>query len=706
MFFEQNARSMGVRGMGTLHTLSQEPIPNYIEPYTTQDGFLTLRYQGIWLHHPEQALLEAEAAVKALCQAGADRVHVLVGLGLGYVLQTLYEASDGIIVVYEPYVDLLRFVLEHVNLSAILASSRVYLVTDAPTMAGQIRQLFQLGLITHLDVVMLPAYGKLLGEAAYNQLARYLYELEGEYILQLRSRHRYGQQWLAHVLDNTSILAGAFPFEGLKGQYSHLPALVVDPGPSLDVIALHAVQSKAIVLATLPAAIRLLHAQLPPDFVLIWDTEPVPTALLQALTQSSIPGLQVILPVWAHHSWFTLTDMGRWIVSDQTVPEFHHWLETVYGEPLEALPVCRSTLTLGCHLMAWMGCESISLIGTQWETPPDFNGQLVPVENNRYAVTPDVYYTLRELTDFAQQCPVSVEKLSLIEPLPVNLPGFVVQTLLESKPWDNLPPIYKALYPLRSAFATGKSQPVLTALEQAIKRFIALCDTLSTVDTTDATYFSARAELESLLAQHSLIRFTVGGLCRHWLQQPAEAMSHDALHQSRVQLTTLLDHALFQHQVQPLLRESEVPLQSPSVHYPSQWMGHTVTGSPETHWVLQATIKQWRPDTVILVNIETGTALFVDWLMDYLAYGRFIILCNQLPVNPPPLKHGRFLLQLDATTQHHITIVQQEGRVLWCQPANSPVQLDSPTRQCLARDETVSFWLSQPEKLNTLSTSK
>src|SRR5271157_3719714 len=82
----------------------------------------TARYRDVWLHDPVSPSLEARRAFKSSCKARDGHVHLIIGLGLGYALDEAFHASREPIVVYEPDIALLRFVLENMDLSGMLGS--------------------------------------------------------------------------------------------------------------------------------------------------------------------------------------------------------------------------------------------------------------------------------------------------------------------------------------------------------------------------------------------------------------------------------------------------------------------------------------------------------------------------------------------------------------------------------------------------------
>jgi hypothetical protein len=612
MFFQQNADSLGVRGLNACQQLQHTPLTSDVEPFVTDDGVLTLRYRNLWLHHPQHPAKEAEAAVASLPPSGAKhRVYVVVGMGLGYLpqclLNTLQQSQQSItgqtaatqqsqVVIYEPFADILRFVLEHVNLTPLLANPSVSMFTEFLPLLQHLRQLTKTSPGYQVEVLMLPAYGQLLGETTYQHLARQIYEMEGESKIRQQAHYANAQTWLTHTLANTPALQGLYPLEALKSQYCHIPALVIQhyPGLSEQLPLLSTLQNK-VILIVLPCAVPMLQqAGIAPDLVVVWDTTP-------PIHEGDWQALHVVLPVWAHPDWFTLPVQGRWVASSQDTPALHHWLEQCYADPLDALPAMRSALVLGCYMAAWLGCHALLVMGAEaWENPlaPAMEvagyaglGHLASGHNSgrhhgsptRFQVSAATYDTLRELGHFADTLPPSMERLISVNPHSIALPGFTATGLEQALNWANLPVVYKALYPLRRPFPLGMGDKMLREGLRAMARGIRLLtDLLGEVYTEDAIaehkpdsmsrYRQLRSAWESLWAEHPLLRFE---LSLPSYLQPSPLHASNAQHVPAHQIIRL---DLPAQQVVPLLEQALEVLHNRYV----QWSELLVAAAPQS----------------------------------------------------------------------------------------------------------------------------
>src|SRR5690349_10048675 len=105
MFFEQNAQALlqADQSHAPLVARLRETAPtDDYQIYETGDGYCTLFYRDVYLHSPESPLAEVGQVLSNQCTPGSDRLHVILGLGMGYLLDEAFRASPGHLVVYEP----------------------------------------------------------------------------------------------------------------------------------------------------------------------------------------------------------------------------------------------------------------------------------------------------------------------------------------------------------------------------------------------------------------------------------------------------------------------------------------------------------------------------------------------------------------------------------------------------------------------------
>lgn len=273
MFFEKNIQALPQTVESHADLVRQlqttAPIQDF-EFQETQDGQYTLRYRGVFLHDSCKPVEEARDAIRSQCKPGPGRLHLILGIGLGYLLDELFQASEGQIIVYEPDLPLLRFILDNVDLSEPLRSGRISLASSHRDVITLVRK--QLYRQYQLDVLSVKGTAYLLADEI-PLLMQALTELELDRVHDFKTGQAFHFQWLEQFFRNYSYFAQCPNADSLFHQFKDRPALVISRGPSLDQ-ALDAIRdlAESVVLIAVGSAVhRLWEAGIIPDFAVFYD---------------------------------------------------------------------------------------------------------------------------------------------------------------------------------------------------------------------------------------------------------------------------------------------------------------------------------------------------------------------------------------------------------------------------------------------------
>lgn len=333
-----------------------------VELGQTEAGDYSVALNGQWLHDPQGAAAEAATLVSQLAQPGWRSLHVVLGLGLGYVVDELFQCSGGKIFILEPSLSVLQFALENVDLSEFFASGRVWLATSADELMEQIGSRYVFG--DHFDVVPLPNYLPLLGNVVDTLMPR-LVGLVEEKQRNYQVGFTFDVEWFAHFLKNLPYFRQSQPFDGLKGILTDEPTVVVSAGPSLDDVMpqLKAVRH-AIRIVAVGAALRaLLNHGIEPDFVVFLDFQGPRQQLVHLHDQCG--AARFLLGPYVEGICHQVPNRGNIWLQLENHPAFTHWLKEVVPPNRLGTPIPSgssvSVLALECALA--MGANPIILVG-------------------------------------------------------------------------------------------------------------------------------------------------------------------------------------------------------------------------------------------------------------------------------------------------------------------------------------------------------
>lgn len=195
---------------------------------------------------------------------------VIYGLGLGYILDEVYTRYPSRIFVYEPDIQVIRFVMENVDLSHILADKRVYITNDCADCCKKIGEQY----LSHdnIDIVYLKNYG-LIKPQELIKLSNSLFNTCKARITDINVIRQISKNWVENIIKNIELTPYITPFYSLDSSVKEGTALILSAGPSLkdniDKIKQH--REKFTIFASGRALKTLFEKSIVPDFAVFAD---------------------------------------------------------------------------------------------------------------------------------------------------------------------------------------------------------------------------------------------------------------------------------------------------------------------------------------------------------------------------------------------------------------------------------------------------
>ena len=205
-------------------------------------------------------------------EMGKNDIIITFGIGLGYLLDEVFNTYPSRIYVYEPDTMLLHFVLNNVDISEHLASGRVYITDNLKDLLNKLSATYINK--DKVEVVYLKNYA-LVRSKELLELTQKVYETCKTKMVDVNTIARFSKKWLLNTLRNISTVnnSSVSMLSDLENKFIGQTALVVAAGPSLNenIEKIKANRDKFVIFAV-NKVLRTLEANsITPDFAVCMD---------------------------------------------------------------------------------------------------------------------------------------------------------------------------------------------------------------------------------------------------------------------------------------------------------------------------------------------------------------------------------------------------------------------------------------------------
>lgn len=264
--FQKNISALAVKN----HKLALK-LESYIPtdvPQLAQTNGYNLLYKDKLIHNPQNPLGEAQE-IFSYAKNEPVSIHLVYGLGLGYLFQVTALNSKGAVILYEPDLNILKIVLTLVDFSADFLKPNVFICNDYDEVSLAIHQ--KSGMQNVPEMLTLPTQMQTEG---FEELVTRLRGTIGTYNLDLKYTKEKFYPSLKMLLKNMQNLFEETPLVHFKDVYKGKTAVVVSAGPTLDrnIETLKKFRDKYILFAVGTALKTLSANGITPDFLSIIET--------------------------------------------------------------------------------------------------------------------------------------------------------------------------------------------------------------------------------------------------------------------------------------------------------------------------------------------------------------------------------------------------------------------------------------------------
>jgi len=226
-----------------------------------------LAYEGQPIHNTTSPLGEAKYLFDSVANANSA-ITIVYGIGLGYLFQYTAQNSKGVVILYEPNIDILKKAFQLVDFSNEIKSDNVFVATDKSHIDSVLRTCFNEN--NYPEVVCLPSYRKIFPKQ-FEETSEMLKMLVGIVALDFNFTKNRFLPIASLILQNVPYLVKEPPLCAIKDVYAGKTAVVCSAGPTLaeNIETLKKYKDNVVIISVGPAYKSLLNAGIMPDFVCI-----------------------------------------------------------------------------------------------------------------------------------------------------------------------------------------------------------------------------------------------------------------------------------------------------------------------------------------------------------------------------------------------------------------------------------------------------
>lgn len=204
----------------------------------------------------------------------SNDIIVVFGIGLGYILDEVFNTYPSKIFLYEPDLNLLHFVLNNVDISEHLASGRVYISNDMNELVDKVSSSYLSK--DKVEIVYLQNYA-LVKNKDLLMLTQKVYDACKSKIVDVNTINKFSKIWMENTIENIATVNNgtAYKLSDLEGKFIGQTALIAGAGPSLNdnISKIQANRNKFVIFAVNKAVKYLIQNGITPDFVVCLDAK-------------------------------------------------------------------------------------------------------------------------------------------------------------------------------------------------------------------------------------------------------------------------------------------------------------------------------------------------------------------------------------------------------------------------------------------------
>lgn len=328
-----------------------------IELAQNENGEHNLVIDGIPVHSVNGAENEAKHMADSLPHNNFGSIHVIYGMGLGYLCDSFVQNLKGNVIVFEPDIEVLRYVLEIVDFSDAFLSKRCFIVSDYAEYEKVFSGIFKYRSKTSLSVLNYHSQKYSIEYDAFkNEVYRQFGLISHNYSFQVNSIYCFLQSTLGCIVDKFK----AQHITDYAGVLRGKTAVVVSAGPSLskNIEYLKKYRDNVVVFCVGTALKTLLNNGIIPDFLHVVERA---NTLVHVDFPETTEMMLVCCP--CTNGAILSKKYKRVFITPSIETEDSRWFLDMLARPLSNFETKGTVAYNALFTAKTLGCEKIILIG-------------------------------------------------------------------------------------------------------------------------------------------------------------------------------------------------------------------------------------------------------------------------------------------------------------------------------------------------------
>lgn len=201
-------------------------------------------------------------------------IIIIFGIGLGYLLDEVYQRFPSRIYLYEPDLMLLHFVLSNADISEHLESGRLFITNDMEELLGKLSSTFLTK--DKVEIVYSQNYA-IVKNKELLLLTQKVYDICKSKLVDINTIAKFSKCWLTNTINNIAYInnENCYLLSDLNNKFNGQTALIAGAGPSLsdNISNIQKNRDKFVIFAVNKVAKYLVQNGITPDYIVALDAK-------------------------------------------------------------------------------------------------------------------------------------------------------------------------------------------------------------------------------------------------------------------------------------------------------------------------------------------------------------------------------------------------------------------------------------------------